>query len=124
MADIIETPQDNIVLDRALRDNIIDNAVKQDRISINNAQLIRQIYEGVASDNINVVVDNTNRTISASILQNQYASRLEFPNIGSDKLLYIDLSDNSVWRFDTTNLVYICVGRDYTEINVINGGNA
>ncbi len=57
-------------------------------------------------------------------VQNQYATKLNFPNIGDSKTLYVDMSDNSVWRFDTTNLVYVCVGRDYTEIETINGGNA
>lgn len=75
------------------------------------------------SDNINLSIDNTNH-ISATIIQNQYATKLDFPNVGSDRVLYVDLSDNSTWRFDTTNLTYICVGRDYTQIGTINGGNA
>lgn len=91
---------------------------------INGFTQVTAAYSGVATDNIEVIVNNSNRTISASIIQNQYASKLEFPNVGSNKLLYVDLSDNSLWRFDEPTLTYVCVGRDYNEIETINGGNA
>lgn len=81
-------------------------------------------YSGKNTESIEMNVDNKNATISANIVSTQYNNRFEFPNIGSEKLIYVDLSDNSLWRFDKTNLKYICVGRDYTELKTINGGNA
>lgn len=87
-------------------------------------QVSETSYVGLNTDNIETTVDNKQRTISSSIVQTQYKTRLEFPSVGSEKLIYVDLSDNSLWRFDTMNLKYICVGRDYEGIDVINGGNA
>lgn len=81
-------------------------------------------YKGRNTDNIEMDVDNKEGTISANIVQTQYKTRLEFPSIGSERLIYVDLSENSLWRFDAENLKYICVGRDYTELETINGGNA
>lgn len=81
-------------------------------------------YKGKNTDNIEMNVDNSKVTISANIVQTQYKTRLEFPSIGSERLIYVDLSENSLWRFDSENLKYICVGRDYTNLETIDGGNA
>lgn len=81
-------------------------------------------YNGKDTDNIEMIVDNKDGTISANIIQTQYKTRLEFPSIGSERLIYIDLSENSLWRFDAENLRYVCVGRDYSNLETINGGNA
>lgn len=72
---------------------------------------IMSTYTGLSTDNIDVNIDNRNRTISATIRQVQYASRLDFPSVGSTRLLYIDLSDNSIWIYDENN-GYVCVGND------------
>lgn len=81
-------------------------------------------YKGKNTDSIELVVDNETNEIYANILQIQYNSKLEFPSVGSEKLIYIDLSENSLWRFDEKKLQYICVGRDYTQLETISGGNA
>lgn len=51
-----------------------------------------------------------------------YANYEDFPTIGDPNRLYIDLSENCVYRFDEEKLTYRCVGRDYNDIEVINGG--
>lgn len=51
------------------------------------------------------------------------ASYLEFPTIGKDGTIYIDIEANATYRWDGDNLKYYCVGRDYKEIEIINGGN-
>jgi len=51
-------------------------------------------------------------------------SRGELPNIGSADIVYIVEDENAVYRWDTTNLKYFSVGRDYNEIEVIYGGSA
>lgn len=81
-------------------------------------------YSGENTDNIEMIVNNQKGTISANIVATQYKSKLEFPNVGSERLIYVDLSENSLWRFDKEKLIYICVGRDYSELDTINGGNA
>lgn len=81
-------------------------------------------YEGLETEDITVDVDNKNRTISAKIRQIQYKSKLEFPNVGSESLIYIDISENATYRWDIETLSYVCVGRDYAEIGIIMGGGA
>lgn len=82
------------------------------------------VYTGIETDDIKVEVDNVNRTIKATLRQIQYNSKLEFPNVGSENLIYIDKSENATYRWDSETLSYVCVGRDYTEIGIITGGGA
>ncbi len=49
-------------------------------------------------------------------------SYLEFPTVGKVDALYVDAAENSIYRWDDTNLKYYCIGRDYKEIEVIRGG--
>lgn len=64
-------------------------------------------YTGVAGDNITVTIDNIQRNIGATLNQVQYASKQDFPDVGSEKLIYIDKSDNSLWRYDSSEQDYI-----------------
>ncbi len=54
----------------------------------------------------------------------QYDSYYDFPTVGEPHILYIDTSDEASYRWDAENLKYYCVGRDFTNIQVIDGGNA
>lgn len=47
-----------------------------------------------------------------------------FPNRGNVYTLYVVTSDNACYRWDEENSKYFCIGRDYTEIEIIDGGNA
>lgn len=123
MAEIVETPIDNIITEQTSQ-NLVHDVPIEDAVDIGEIQVIRPTYIGVDTDTIQMNVDNQNRTISANLVSSQYESKLAFPSVGSNKILYVDLSDNSIWRFDIDDLIYVCVGRDYTEIEVINGGNA
>lgn len=49
---------------------------------------------------------------------------LEFPNIGDERYLYIDQEMNKSYRWDATNLKYYCVGSNYEDINLVDGGGA
>jgi len=64
-------------------------------------------YYGVPSDNINVTVDPNQKSIKAELVQTQYASKQDFPETGSEKLIYVDKSDNSLWRYDSSEQDYI-----------------
>ena len=85
---------------------------------IDNFTEIAVRYEGVDTDSIEIDVDNTNKTISANIVQNQYNSRQEFPSVGSNRILYVDLSDNSIWRYDTVLEDYVQIGKVGTAVTV------
>lgn len=59
---------------------------------------------------------------SLKIAVQQYSSYHDFPTIGEPHILYIDTSDEALYRWDAENLKYYCVGRDYNNISVISGG--
>lgn len=46
------------------------------------------------------------------------------PNVGSEGNVYFVKNENATYRWDDTTKTYYCVGRDYQEIKVINGGSA
>ena len=47
-----------------------------------------------------------------------------FPNLGKEGIFYIDTTNNKIYRWDETDNKYYCVGSDYNDIKVIDGGNA
>ena len=49
---------------------------------------------------------------------------LDFPSVGNAHQIYIDTGDNAIYRWDGTETKYFCTGRDYNEIQIINGGGA
>lgn len=53
-----------------------------------------------------------------------FPSSLQFPTIGKEGKIYIDTQNNKSYRWDDTNIKYYCIGNDYNEINIINGGGA
>lgn len=53
-----------------------------------------------------------------------YETIYEFPNIGHPKVLYIARSENAIYRWDDEVGKYFCVGRDYKNIESIEGGQA
>ncbi len=59
---------------------------------------------------------------SLKIAVEQYGSYYDFPTVGEPHVLYVDTSDEAAYRWDADNLKYYCVGRDFTNIQVIDGG--
>lgn len=100
------------------------SAPKQINSNIQGYVEVAIAYKGGETDNIIVDVDNSTRTITATKKPIQYSSLAEFPSIGSDKLLYVALDENATYMWKADELRYICIGRDYTEIEVIDGGRA
>lgn len=54
----------------------------------------------------------------------QVNTRSELPSIGEKNGIYFVVNEDATYRWDETTLTYICVGRDYKEIKIINGGDA
>ena len=50
-----------------------------------------------------------------------FKNRFEFPNIGKADMLYIALDEKAVYIFDGEQNIYRCVGRNYEEIEIIQG---
>ena len=58
---------------------------------------------------------------SVYVRELEFANRFEFPNIGKTDMLYIALDEKAVYIFDDEQNVYHCIGRDYREIEIIQG---
>ena len=78
---------------------------------------ITRNYHGVMNDAINVDID-------AVLITHQYPSKHEFPNKGNPAIWYVDISENKTYRWSEAKLIYQCIGSDYKQIKVINGGTA
>ena len=46
----------------------------------------------------------------------------DFPTVGDDGVVYCCIGENAVYRWSPDLGHYVCVGRDYTEVQIINGG--
>lgn len=60
--------------------------------------------------------------IDAKIQTYGYKSAL--PKKGEVDTIYVVSEENAQYRWSETSLQYYCVGRDYNEISLIDGGNA
>lgn len=45
-----------------------------------------------------------------------------FPKTGNESCLYVDMSENKVYRWDNESKTYIVVGSNYDDMNIIDGG--
>jgi hypothetical protein len=81
-------------------------------------------YSGLENDATVVAIDNTKSTIEVQLKSHQYGSKLEFPNVGNSAVVYLDRAANKAYRWDENNLKYYCVGSNYEDIKIINGGTA
>ena len=98
--------------------------VKRISAKIDKFGAITREYVGISNLDTETIINSHKGTIEVKLKQNQYGSKLEFPNIGSSNLLYVDVTENKTYRWDGDMLAYICVGSDYNDIKVINGGKA
>lgn len=48
-------------------------------------------------------------------------SYLKFPTVGDSNCLYVDISSNTIYRWDDAELKYFIVGNDYDKITIIDG---
>lgn len=53
-----------------------------------------------------------------------YATHYEFPNVGIANVGYVATEENRIYRYDTIDGHYYCIGSDINDIKVIDGGNA
>lgn len=62
--------------------------------------------------------------IIESSVVHEYKNLYEFPTVGIKNNLYIDSENNKSYRWDENSLKYICIGSNYEDIKIINGGNS
>lgn len=62
-------------------------------------------------------------SLAAEAVSN-YATHYDFPNIGKENMVYIATEENRIYRWSSADTKYFCVGADYSEISIIEGGDA
>lgn len=130
-SEINESSQISSVLSFDLLDSELEHSTSTDSELIEEQQIDSELdlptvvkYKGKETADINIEVDNTNHTISATISKIKYNSVFEFPSIGSDNLIYIDKSTKTMYMWDSDKLTYDKLANDWSDIEQINGGNA
>lgn len=63
-------------------------------------------YKGSETDNIIVTVDNKGFIISASVKQIKFNSVSDFPEVGSEHLIYIDATNKTLYGWDANSGYY------------------
>ena len=63
-------------------------------------------YTGQETDNIEIIVDNNVYTISANLKPIKFNSISDFPLVGSEKLIYVDFSNKTLYGWDSAKGVY------------------
>lgn len=82
------------------------NTKEQIESDIGTTKVIAIEYSAGASDNIDLTIDNKKREISASIKEIQFDSAENFPEIGSDRLIYVDKSTKNAYIWDSETQTY------------------
>lgn len=95
-----------------------------DCVSVEALRTITQKYQGIGNDATETVVKNKSRTIEVKLKPQQYPTKYAFPNQGNPAVVYIDVVENQSYRWDEKTGGYICIGADWHEIKIINGGTA
>lgn len=73
----------------------------------------------VVSKSISGTVDKA-QTVYVKELR--FATYLEFPAVGEADKLYIATDKNSIYRYDTETLSYVCLCSGYGDIDTIQSG--
>jgi hypothetical protein len=94
------------VNDGIIQDSILDSGTIPDMVEVEEIRVISFSYSGEDSGDIVVTVNNATSKISATLKQVQYDTLKDFPAVGSDKLLYIDRSESSIYFYDTKSATY------------------
>ena len=82
--------------------------------------------EGPISQPIHLVVDWNDVENTPEITPIIFKNRYEFPSVGEadDRTVYIATDENRVYRWDATAMMYLIIGADWHEINLIDCGGA
>lgn len=67
------------------------------------------------------ITGNISKAENIYVTELIFSNHFEFPAIGEENKLYIAKDENAIYRFNKADNIYICLSRDYTEINIIQG---
>lgn len=68
-------------------------------------------------------IGNKNTNIPTEGMR-RFKTHQNFPNVGNPNILYLDITENKLYRWDEAKLFYYVIGKHYDEIEIIHGGNA
>lgn len=91
------------------------NSSKQVDSTMTGLTTVHIAYTAGETDNIIVNIDKQTRVITATKKDIQFASKDQFPTIGSAKLIYVALDTNVTYIWNTELQEYVAIGKDYTE---------
>lgn len=100
-------------------------ALHQDRIIIGSLANGSQFIEGTLEKEkaLNGMLGVGLRQVESDAVV-RVNNRLDLPTVGNPQNIYFVIDENAIYRWDEEKLLYFCVGRDYEEISLINGGTA
>ena len=85
---------------------------------------IKEIFSDINHEHTTSDISDLDTILNNKIEKNTYSGISEFPSIGNSGELYIDTLANKIYRWDDEKLLYFCIGSDYNEIEIINGGGS
>lgn len=91
------------------------NNTGQIKSNLDGVAIILVKYTSIPSDNIDINIDNEEKTISATIKEIQFDSAENFPEVGSERLIYVDKAQNMPYRWDSETKSYKSLGKDLSD---------
>lgn len=75
---------------------------------------------------IQLAVDWSNVEGAPVVTPIVFKNRYEFPSVGEadDRTVYIATNENRIYRWDAATMMYVIIGADWHEINLIDCGGA
>lgn len=99
--------------------------ILKDRLNYTDYSAWEKIADITAINSLQTQIDELKQSSGGGgSTELEFATRLNFPNTGTDGILYIATDENAAYYWNSANGTYKCVGRDYHEIETIFGGNA
>lgn len=85
------------------------NQSEQIKSDMSSLLTVSASYSSGDSDNIDLDIDNNKNIITANIKQVQFDSANNFPETGSEKLIYVDKLNNNLYRWDADTQQYVLI---------------
>lgn len=82
-------------------------------------RVVGNVYGSI--QNKEILKGNVSKAETVYVKELHFASRLCFPSIGKDNIIYVAKDEHKMYMFNSTTLTYEVIGSDYNEIEIIQG---
>lgn len=77
----------------------------------------------------NIILQGNKNSFELNLLGSlhNYETYLNFPTIPEANIqndIFVDTTENAIYRWDNVEMKYFCIGSNYQNIEIINGGEA